>query len=65
MFITWEMDLDHLAERMGAETNAAEAKHMRRILCEEGWQHMDTADIPETAWLEMLESAVRFAEQGE
>lgn len=62
MFITWEMDLDHLAERMGG-ANVAEAKQMRRILCEDGWQHKDTADVPENTWLEMLESSVRFAEE--
>ncbi len=62
MYIDWNMDLDQLMERMGDVATKGEAKHMRRILNEEGWQQQDTNDIPEAEWATMLEAAVRFAE---
>ena len=63
MFITTYAKASELMGYMGSEATELEAKHMLRILAEEGFQNIETSEIPEDKWLEMLETAVRFAEE--
>jgi hypothetical protein len=55
MNIAEDMNLDALAERMGDATEI-EARIMRAALVRE-FPELDTADVPESAWLGMLEHA--------
>lgn len=63
LWIDWDTDLYAIAERMGPGATMEEAKKMRTILCEEGWQNMTTDRIPEDDWISCCEAAARFARQ--
>ena len=56
MKITNDMGLSELAERMGTEATESEARAMREMLVE-NFDGMDTTDIPEADWMEMLDEA--------
>lgn len=57
MIITSTMDLGQLAERMGDQADRSDAENMRDILIANDYEGMDTIDIPEADWLEMLNLA--------
>lgn len=61
MTISHETKPADLRERMGAEATDAQAREMLDILIYEGWRGQDTAEIPEKAWLAMLEQALTAA----
>ncbi len=54
MQIAQEMVLDNLSSLMGAGCSTAHAKAMRDILMKQ-YPGQDTVDIPDTAWLALLE----------
>lgn len=57
MFIAADMNLSDLAERMGDIATDVDARAMRDLLVER-YEGQDTADIPESDWLAMLEEAL-------
>ena len=61
MWITTWTKAEELLPYMGTEATVEEAKFMRDILIQSGHCNIDTAQIPENEWLEMCETAVRFA----
>lgn len=61
MEIKRNMDLYALAEAMGTVATIEDAEAMRDILIERGYEGMDTRDVLEDEWYEMLEAAVRRA----
>lgn len=56
MKISRSMNLSDLQERMGPTTTEAEADKMRDLLVD-GYDGMDTRDIPEYLWIDMLDQA--------
>lgn len=63
MFITTYTTPDELLTCLGDEVTIDEARYMLRILLDEGFQNIDTTSINEAKWLEMFETAARFAEE--
>ena len=64
MKINSTMDLAQLAQLMGDNATEAEAMHMRATLEGIGaWER--TEDVPEGAWLQMLDGAVVQAKYDE
>ena len=62
LITTWTKAAD-LMPYMGTEATIDEAKFMLDILIQSGYGNTDTAAIPEDEWLEMCETAVRFADE--
>ena len=58
MNISIDMNLAELAERMGGSATINQAREMRECLVYGGFETMDTADVPEKDWLEMLAESV-------
>lgn len=58
MQIATNMNLNDLMERMGDVATQDEAELMRDLLVEQ-FDGQDTADVPEAAWMELLEKAVQ------
>lgn len=58
---TW-MNLNALVDRMGA-ASVDEARQMRKLLLEAGYEGQTTADVPDGEWLAMLDEAVSLAAQ--
>lgn len=63
MLITILTKAAELMPYMGTEATIDEAKFMLGILLQSGYGNTDTAEIPEDEWLEMCETAVRFASE--
>ncbi len=59
MQITTIMNLDQLAEHMGDIATADEARAMRDLLVEAGYN--STSEVPEAEWLTMLDLAAQQA----
>ena len=62
MLINTTMDLNALAERMGADASRADAERMRDYLVEHGYAGLDTSAIAEPQWLAACEAAAQWAE---
>lgn len=63
MLITTWTTAQELLPYMGTEATLDEAKFMKDILIQSGFDKTDTADIAESDWLEMCETACRFASE--
>lgn len=61
MFIDTSTHPSLLLACMGSEATEIEARWMKNILIQSGYGNTDTTNIPDADWLEMLETAVRFA----
>ena len=57
MEVSKTMDLGQLAERMGEVAERADAQRLRTLLIDSGYDGQDTANIPEDAWLRLLNAA--------
>lgn len=62
MKITQTANLHDLAERMGNQYTAADAKLFLQTLLENGLEGEDTSEIPDGQWLALLEAAGFVAE---
>jgi hypothetical protein len=57
------MNLNALQEHMGREATEDDAFQMRELLLESGYKGQETANVPEPAWLDMLEQAAAASYQ--
>lgn len=55
MKISYTMDLNQLAERMGTDSTVDHADHMRELLLETSY--VDTVDVPDDEWVRMTIAA--------
>lgn len=63
MFINTYTTPAELLACLGDEVTLHEARYMLKILIDGGFQNIETSSIDESKWLEMFETAVRFAEE--
>lgn len=61
MEISRTMDLGQLAEHMGSVATIDDAQAMRDLLIVREYNRSDTSDIPESAWLSMVDEAAMSA----
>ena len=57
MHITTNLSLFELAQRMGSDATEQEAEEMRLNLIAGGFEDLDTVEVPEADWNEMLQES--------